>query len=317
MPSPDSVRSAAVPLRSLLATLACLLVVAACAADADPVDGAGDASATTASEGVVVEDPVGDEQQPATGGDVPATTGGAAASPRTSPSTDAGAVESSTTTAPPVATPSPAPGPVGAYAGFYLRPGESAAVLVQVLAQDGAAPRPETLDHVAAVLGRVSGKAVSVTTGGVDGGARQWRSEDLRALADAAGTAQSPDQAVLTLLFLGGGSADNERAVGIAVRSDVAAVFADRVDEAAGVLGSRAAVEDAVTLHEVGHLLGLVDLVLDTGREDPEHPGHSPNRDSVMYHAVESTLLGTLLSGGPPRDFDQADLDDLARIRGG
>ena len=55
--------------------------------------------------------------------------------------------------------------------------------------------------------------------------------------------------------------------------------------------------------------------MLATGRADPEHPGHSPNRGSVMYHAVESTLLGTVLSGGPPRDFDADDLADLAAIR--
>ena len=66
---------------------------------------------------------------------------------------------------------------------------------------------------------------------------------------------------MLTLLYLRGGFAENERAVGVAVRGDVAAVFAERVDEAAGVFGDRSAVEDAVTMHEVGHLLGLVDLV--------------------------------------------------------
>ena len=69
-------------------------------------------------------------------------------------------------------------------------------------------------------------------------------------------------------------------------------------------------------MHEVGHLLGLVDLVLDTGRADPEHPGHSSNRSSVMYWAVESTLITDVLAGGPPRDFDADDLRDLAAIRG-
>ncbi|MEA3055907.1 MAG: hypothetical protein QOD30_1339, partial [Actinomycetota bacterium] len=38
---------------------------------------------------------------------------------------------------------------------------------------------------------------------------------------------------------------------------------------------------------------------------------------SVMYWAVESTVVTDLLTGGPPRDFDAADLADLAEIRGG
>jgi hypothetical protein len=215
-------------------------------------------------------------------------------------------------------TPAVAPaGRVGSLATRYLRPAESERVLIQVLVQDGAAPRPAVPERIRHVLGQVSGKPVSVATGGLGGGARSWTSEELRGLADSSSPPQTAEQAVLTLLFLRGGFADNDRAVGVAVRGDVAAVFAERVDEAAGTLGNRSAVEDAVTMHEVGHLLGLVDLVLDTGRQDPEHPGHSPNRDSVMYYAVESTLLGSVLSGGPPRDFDQADLDDLARIRNG
>jgi hypothetical protein len=69
-----------------------------------------------------------------------------------------------------------------------------------------------------------------------------------------------------------------------------------------------------VATHELGHLLGLVDLVLDTGREDPEHPGHSRSRDSVMFWAVESDLIGSLLGGGPPTVFDAADRADLVAI---
>lgn len=190
-------------------------------------------------------------------------------------------------------------------------------MLVQVLAQDGAGPRTDAPERVRQVLAQLSGKPVAVAVGGLGGGSRSWTGEELRALADEAAPAQTAERAVLTLLFVRGGFAENERAVGVAVRGDVAAVFAERVGEAAGMFGNPGAVEDAVTMHEVGHLLGLVDLVLDTGRQDPEHPGHSPNRGSVMYYAVESTVLGSVLGGGPPRDFDQADLDDLARIRNG
>jgi hypothetical protein len=94
-------------------------------------------------------------------------------------------------------------------------------------------------------------------------------------------------------------------------------VFTDRVASSEGGLGDPHAVQRAVTTHEVGHVLGLVDLFLATGRADKEHPGHSTNRNSVMYWAVESSLVGDLLTGGPPQDFDDADLADLATIRRG
>lgn len=208
----------------------------------------------------------------------------------------------------------PEPGVVGSLAATYLRPVASSAILVEVRSQEGAGPRPAAVERVRDVLASLTGKEVTLTSGSVGGGARSWTADELRAVADE-GVAQAAGRPVLRLLFLHGGFAENERAVGVAVRGDLAAVFADRVAEAAGMFGDRVAVEDAVTMHEVGHLLGLVDLVLDTGREDPDHPGHSPNRGSVMYFAVESTLLGSVLTGGPPRDFDQDDLDDLIRIR--
>lgn len=300
-------RSRLVPL-----LLAGLLVAAACGTDAE------EQRAVTSTTGTAP--PTSSPGQPAPGDEQPAsdvdgtpqgTTPPAASAP------DASAPTPGVTTPGGDAEPVPAAGPVGSLAGWYLRPAGAEQILVQVLAQDGAGPRTQAPERVRQVLGQLSGKPVAVAVGAVDGGARSWTADELRAIADRSSPAQTAEQGVLTLLFLHGGFAENDRAVGVAVRGDVAAVFAERVDEASGMLGNPGAVEDAVTMHEVGHLLGLVDLVLDTGRQDPEHPGHSPNRGSVMYYAVESTVLGSVLSGGPPRDFDQADLDDLARIRNG
>jgi hypothetical protein len=101
------------------------------------------------------------------------------------------------------------------------------------------------------------------------------------------------------------------------VRGDVLALFADNIADAATPLVSRASIEDAVLLHELGHVLGLVDLARDTGRADKEHPGHSSNSASVMYWAVESSLVGQVLNGPPPRDFDAQDRADLAALRNG
>ena len=146
---------------------------------------------------------------------------------------------------------------------------------------------------------------------------RSWSAADIRSAADAGGAMpQGGTDAVVRLLYLRGTSSDADGALGVAVRGDVAAVFADEVRSAATPLIRSDAIERAVTLHEVGHLLGLVDLFLATGRGDPEHPGHSSSRDSVMYWSVETGLFADL-AGDLPQDFDAADLADLAAIRGG
>jgi hypothetical protein len=103
--------------------------------------------------------------------------------------------------------------------------------------------------------------------------------------------------------------------LGVALRGDTAAIFPDQVDSASTPLVGSGGIEVAVVTHEVGHLLGLVDLFLSTGRQDPDHPGHSTNSKSVMFWAVESSLVADLLQGGPPKDFDSADLADLQTIR--
>jgi hypothetical protein len=259
----------------------------------------------------------------------PVTTAGAPGAGTTSPSApsggDAGSSPTSTgggaVAAPPTTRAQGAldPGGVGGLAAALLRPGHGDRVVVEARAQSGAAPAAGALDHVVRVLREASGKAVSVD--GVDplsGGAREWTARSIVAAAESARQhGQGGTQVTLRLLFLRGTFEGDDSVLGVAVRGDVAAVFSDRVDDAASLLVASSTIEDAVTVHEVGHLLGLVDLAIDTGRDDPSHPGHSTNERSVMHWAVESDLISQVLGGGVPTDFDAQDRADLARIRAG
>jgi len=206
----------------------------------------------------------------------------------------------------------------GSAAPFFLRPEPATAIVLEVSAEPGAEPSDDTVQHVANTLIAVTGKGVSVSAGGALPSDDVWSPDEVRAAADAAArTSQGGGRAVIRLLFVHGEYSESDTVLGVAVRGDVAAVFSDRVDAAETPLIGSGAIETAVTTHEIGHLLGLVDSYLDTGRDDPEHPGHSTNRSSVMYWAVESSLVSDLLTGGPPRDFDDADRADLAAIRNG
>ena len=207
---------------------------------------------------------------------------------------------------------------VGGFAPAVLRPGASERVVVEVLAQSGAAPRQASIDHLTSVLRSVTAKPVDAPAPeALGGGSQAWTPAAIVAAAAAATQGQSTHQATLRLLFLHGTFQDDDSVLGVSVRGDLAAVFVDVVDGAGTPVVGAPVIEAAVVTHEAGHLLGLVDLYLSTGRQDPQHPGHSRNPQSVMYWAVESDLVTMLLSGGPPRDFDADDLADLAAIRNG
>ncbi|HVL47463.1 MAG TPA: hypothetical protein VM889_02805 [Candidatus Thermoplasmatota archaeon] len=142
------------------------------------------------------------------------------------------------------------------------------------------------------------------------------------------------DTAVLHILYLDGGSEDDKSdsaVLGAAYAGSSLVIFKGNIRKATsgdgGLLtlpGSKAEerfVERAVLIHELGHALGLVNLgtPMQRNHEDGEHKGHSSNRQSVMYWAVESSAgLASLLSGGSdiPWRFDSNDKADLAALKG-
>lgn len=204
-------------------------------------------------------------------------------------------------------------GPTGSFAATLLRED----LTVEVLAQSGAQASGPSFAHLISKLSEVAGR--SVATSGpieVEGGGKDWTAEELISIADSKAV-RPPGSATIRALFLRGTFEGSNGVLGVAVRGDVLAIFIDRVRSTGGLVGDAAGVERAVMLHEAGHVLGLVDLYLNTGRADEERPGHSPNKESVMYWAVESDAIATVFGANPPDTFDAADRADLARIKSG
>jgi len=148
-----------------------------------------------------------------------------------------------------------------------------------------------------------------------------WSSDDVReARWKHGGDAMGASTLHWYFLFPAG-VYENDSVLGVAVDASTVAIFKDSVEEAEGFLGrpSSEEIERAVTIHEAGHLLGLVNLVYKSpiNHEDSDNPGHSSNDNSVMYWAIESNDVGNFITGNLPDEFDEDDKSDLEGIADG
>jgi len=124
--------------------------------------------------------------------------------------------------------------------------------------------------------------------------------------------------ATIWIVALNGDYAGGSATLGLAFRATAYAMFEDQIQQAANVFVSSNTIERSVITHEMGHLLGLINIGYRShyDHEDPQHPHHSKYQTSVMYWAIEDMSIATILRGGPPDDFDQYDRADLALLRG-
>ncbi|MBW3619457.1 MAG: hypothetical protein KY461_04380 [Actinobacteria bacterium] len=214
---------------------------------------------------------------------------------------------------------------VGANGRAMLR-GDRGRLVVEVDVQEGLEPSQEAIDHLLATLRQQVDKPGGVELAGgntFSSDRTQWTAADLRDVGAAQRSTSSGDDVVsLYVLYVRGGfvsDGEETRAIGVAHRASELAVFPDRWSGLGDLIGSDRRIERAVLVHELGHLFGLVELTYDSDhdRQDPDHPGHSSDRSSVMHYAVETTLVGQVFNGPPPDTFTAADRDDLAALREG
>jgi len=207
---------------------------------------------------------------------------------------------------------------VGGFAPALLQPAPKGAkkIVYQLLVQSGKGPAAGTVDHVVEMLRRVGGKTVEVPDPiALPGGPSAWTTADLHVYADRYAPAKSSrDAAVLRVLFVSGQHKESGSILGVATRADVLTMFPDRYRNLGSGLNP-ASIETAVIMHETGHILSLVGMQVRPERQDKAHPGHSPNKQSVMYWAVETSDVINAFVGAPPKEFDREDLADLELIQ--
>jgi hypothetical protein len=157
---------------------------------------------------------------------------------------------------------------------------------------------------------------VDVVTSSVDGGGDVWSLEDLLGASQQHRDRSSGGDTVAVHVLVLPGRFQAEGVPGAAFHATAMAIFPGEVERMLPRFAAVDAFQVSVAVHELGHLFGLVNL---TGagefHEDPDHPGHTDQEDSVMYWAIESPSMGELFRTGPPREFNADDREEMARIR--
>lgn len=211
-------------------------------------------------------------------------------------------------------------GGVGSEAVTFLRD-DVPRMVVEVKAVEGHELSDEALEHLVSVMDEVLDKSegIELRVATIPETAESYDGQDLVDLeAEHREVPISADVASVLVLSLNGDFRDAP-VVGVAYSGSSFAIFPETMEEASSPLASRAAMERAVLVHEMGHLLRLVNVGYESprDRENTDHPHHSVNEDSVMHWAVQSASLADVLEGGPPDTFDDDDRADLEDLKAG
>lgn len=207
---------------------------------------------------------------------------------------------------------------VGQAARPLLQAGRFTQIVVEVDWVTGREPTAKAKEILAARLQEVSHKFVKFAGGNAINPGGTWTIDDIATLSLERNTHSFEPTLSLYVAFLDGRAEENKFALGRVVASTVIAIFPDVIRNFTPPSVDVADVQAGSLVHELGHLLGLVNLIYDSPRAhgDPNNPQHSKNPKSVMYHAY-SQSFGPSVFGAPPTQFDADDLADLADLAAG
>ncbi|WP_018629400.1 M12 family metallo-peptidase [Niabella aurantiaca] len=208
--------------------------------------------------------------------------------------------------------------PVGASAKDLLGSSAFASLSVEIQYVAGYAPDAAALEQLKTFLANRLHKpgGVTITTQVIpDPGAPTLSLSRVREIENAHRTLFNKGNRFSLYILYSNSDYSDANTLGIAYRNTSAALMGKKIHENSGGFGqiSRTKLEATVLEHEVGHLLGLVDLgsPMQSAHKDAPHGNHCSNEQCLMYYASETTDVLGFLSRNEASELDAGCLADL------
>lgn len=201
----------------------------------------------------------------------------------------------------------------------YIEDDDYTTWIIEIDHVSGMAPSQSALDLLEERMeGLVRKDEISVIVNENDlSGRDTWTRGQVSSLSSDRQDRSTGGSTVVTHVLYLDGEYEESNALGVAFGDhETVAIFKERIRGAANLVFPATQIERAVLVHEFGHVLGLVDFGTPMVNDHEGQPNHSDNRDSVMYHAVETTNIVNAFQGGIPNDFDAEDRRDICHAGG-
>jgi hypothetical protein len=215
---------------------------------------------------------------------------------------------------------------VGSASGEFLRADPFRSLVIEVHVMEGAELSNQTLSDIRSFLGRHLEKPDGIeivrhppfTAGRRDD--RTYSIENVLELERQLRTFSREGSRLAAFVLVLDGRSTSANALAHAYSDSSTVLYSGRISEMTVGMArfQRIFAEMSILRHEFGHLMGLVNIGVPASGDhhDHAHGAHCRSESCVMFYQVNSpSLRDSIPLFGPPPDFDEACLADIAAAK--